>query len=107
MIIFNLDLSPPTRPQILRASAVDVPGRQANACILAFDVTRKITYKNLETFATQYVWRCPRGRKLLESIHRYPSNWGGPVKNACHLLNIFNIFLRACLLCQLDFFLVA
>ena len=76
MIIFNLDLSPPTRPQILRASAVDVPGRQANACILAFDVTRKITYKNLETFATQYVWRCPRGRKLLESIHRYPSNWG-------------------------------
>ena len=30
-------------------------GFEANACILAFDVTRKITYKNLETSAAQTV----------------------------------------------------
>lgn len=32
---------------------------QANACILAFDVTRKITYKNLETWFTEIRQHCP------------------------------------------------
>merc|ERR1719410_2555442 len=32
---------------------------QANACILAFDVTRKITYKNLETWFKEIRQHCP------------------------------------------------
>lgn len=32
---------------------------QANACILAFDVTRKITYKNLETWFKEVRHHCP------------------------------------------------
>eukprot|EP00913_Durusdinium_trenchii_P009418 g8852.t1 len=32
---------------------------QANACILAFDVTRKITYKNLETWYKEIRHYCP------------------------------------------------
>lgn len=32
---------------------------QANACILAFDVTRKITYKNLDTWFTEVRNYCP------------------------------------------------
>merc|ERR1712107_891401 len=32
---------------------------QANACILAFDVTRKITYKNLETWYKELREHCP------------------------------------------------
>jgi len=32
---------------------------QANACILAFDVTRKITYKNLETWYQEIRHYCP------------------------------------------------
>eukprot|EP00438_Fugacium_kawagutii_P017882 Skav216102 [mRNA] locus=scaffold2042:289663:293116:- [translate_table: standard] len=32
---------------------------QANACILAFDVTRKITYKNLETWYHEIRHYCP------------------------------------------------
>lgn len=32
---------------------------QANACILAFDVTRKVTYKNLETWYSEVRQYCP------------------------------------------------
>jgi len=32
---------------------------QANACILAFDVTRKVTYKNLETWFKEIRQHCP------------------------------------------------
>merc|ERR1712019_274564 len=32
---------------------------QANACILAFDVTRKVTYKNLETWYKELRHYCP------------------------------------------------
>jgi Rab-like protein 2 len=32
---------------------------QANACILAFDVTRKVTYKNLETWFKEVRQHCP------------------------------------------------
>ena len=65
---------------------------EANACILAFDVTRKITYKNLETCAALFAVR-------VQPLHNAcsPLRWYKEIRNYCAGHSYGRNVLRACM----------